>query len=768
MDFLKRNKSVLPLAIALTLIAAYYLFFLSDIILSPNSYMNSAWNDGIKNYYTFAYHTRYSGVSLHFEGMNFPYGEHVIYTDGMPLFGFLLAWIPFLKGHEVGALNLIMYVSVLIAAIIIWKILIRLKVEGWIAAAGVVGIILLSPQFFRLNGHYALSIMWIIPLIILQLLKLHETSQPLKQSWIISLIIFFLFFIHPYMGLMSLVFAALTALLFFVWRKFDLKTMLISVSILATSAVAFRVFLLLTDTHVNRTDKPSGLFDHFALPETVFVPYFSPFKKILEYFIPITNDQPFEGWGYIGISVILILLSTSVYFVWKMLRRKGGRPSKKIDPVKPIFAAAIIVLLFSMLIPLKWFPEDTIYRLKIFNQFRSVGRFSWVFYYVAGISAVVILQRAYENSKGFKQKLMMGAIFAFPLLSVVETYESFQFFSATLGKQKNIFKRDVLNENQEWKEVLSKIEKEKNAVLFPLPYFYLGTDHSNRDGTSEIQQVAFTMSYHSGIPMMSSMMSRTSVSEAISLFKLLVPGYNGETKIPGFSDKNVLLLTTNQAVDQYEEALIAAAKPLYQGKTVSLYKLNYSSYQSDQISEINRRIKSIVRSNLRHEDFKLSDSAFVEVKDFENEKSEHVFAGSGAWKVKKSAYSILSTIPSQGDCELEASFWYFKGKSGSYSGMVVVEEIDTLTNAGSWIYLTDANRFPIYSREWVLVEVPITMRKGPFKYNLFTVGNEKSIDYFYLDNLLIKTKGIDLYTQSVKWCPNGFESFNNVPFKRKD
>lgn len=751
---------------ALLCIFLYYLYFLSDVILSPNSYMNSAFEDGIKNYFTFAYHSAHSGVSLHFTGMNYPFGEHVIYTDGMPLLGFLLNWIPFLKGHEVGVLNVFMFGSVLIAACLIWKIFIKLKVSSWIAAAGVVGIILLSPQFFRFNGHYALSIMWVIPLIILHLLSLFESNQPIKRSLVLAMIVFFMFFIHPYMGLMSLVFAVLTVLMFFLWGKFNIRTTAFSLGILTSSAVLFKIFLFLTDNHVGRTNKPSGLFEHYAMPETIFVPYFSPFKSVLEWFIPVENGQPFEGWGYIGFSVILILLMAFTFWVIKMIRRKGGRRSKKEEPLKPIFTAAILVLLFSMLIPLKWFPEDFIYKLKIFNQFRSVGRFSWVFYYVAGIMSVLLLHNWYHKNRDLKRKFIILLIAAFPLFAVVETFESFTFFCSNIGKQKNLFLRENLKENKDWGQVLSCLEKERNAVLLPLPFFHVGSEHTFRVGTSEIQQMSYVMSYHSGLPLIASMMSRTSVSETISLFKLLAPGFNGPTKLKEISDKNLLILTSNQALDKYEQEILNASKLLYQGQKISLHKLNYALFEKQQLSKVKKQRDQLNDQFVEWRDFRLSDSSFFSAEGYESHKSEHVFAGSGALKVKKSVFTFLSTLASDGDRELEGSFWYYKGKTGLYNAMVIVEEIDTITKAGNWIHISDAKGFPVLREEWVLVEVPIIMKKGPYKYNLLIVGDEKSKEHFYIDNLFIREKNLNFSVQSDKWSPKGLELFNNVPFRQ--
>jgi len=41
--------------------------------------------DGAKNYYTVAYHIEHDSSYTWFNGMNYPYGEHAVYTDNQPL-----------------------------------------------------------------------------------------------------------------------------------------------------------------------------------------------------------------------------------------------------------------------------------------------------------------------------------------------------------------------------------------------------------------------------------------------------------------------------------------------------------------------------------------------------------------------------------------------------------------------------------------------------------------------------------------------------------
>lgn len=749
------------LAAAYISIAMYFLFFFSKIMLSPNTYLHSAEHDGIKNYYTFAYHTKHTGVSLHFKGMNQPFGEHVMYTDGQPLFGFLFGWMPFLDGYEIGLLNIFMYLSVFIGAYILWKIFKELSINDWIAAAGVIGIIILSPQFFRWKAHYALSYMWVIPLFILLLLRLYRKKEIKKYGSLLAISTLLIFLIHPYLGLMGLIFSSCSILFFTLWRRFSLAQMSLLLVILGSSAFVFRVFLKLTDLHEGRTTLPSGLYENYALPETVFVPYFSPFKRILEWVIPVKQGQPYEGWGYIGFAVILTILIYFVWWIFKKTRRISLEKNDSLQLISPLFFSSIAVLLFSMLIPIKWFPEEFIYKLGVLNQFRSLGRFSWVFYYMSGITAIVILNRFYTHLHGFRKKIVVVAIAMFPLLNAIEAVGGHQFFAPQIGGTKNLFRADLLDKDM--KDFVAKLKSQSASVILALPFYHVGSEHTFREGTGSIHQLSMLSSYHSGIPLINSFLSRTSIPETISIFKMLAPEGNDEKPLKGIDLSNILIICTNEPMDQYEQRLIDAAKCIHESKSGRIYRLNYLTYRKKLLSDQDRRITEATKSNIELEKMNVSDSTLLWVNSYEEQVSPNVFAGKGALMVEKPVYTFLATIEPQKDLELTASFWYYKGTSGLYNAMVIVEEIDTVSHSGQWINITDAHNYPIIRDEWVMVEVPFVVRSGPFRYNLLIKGNDDAKGQFFVDNLIIKQTGIDCVTRSSEWLHEQSLLFNNIP-----
>jgi len=758
-QFLER----IPLFAALLAIILFYSYFFGEALMSPNSYMHSAEHDGLKNYFTFSYHAANEGVSTDFTGMNYPFGENVIYTDNQPFIGFLVGWMPFLKGYEVGFLNLFMYFSVLFAAYILWKIFNQLNVNTWIAAAGIFAIIILSPQFFRLKAHYALSYMWVIPFTILLLLRFVQAENRLKYSILLFIFLSIVFLIHPYLGLMALIFAGTSVGLFFLFRKVNLKQAAISLSLVGGSALGFKLFLLLSDTHVDRTMQPSGLFENYAFLETVFVPYISPFKGILSTIFPILHEQPYEGWGYIGFATIIGLVALFLFWLKKLVLNRKKALEIFSHPVSILLLASIFVLLFSMLIPMKWFEEETIYKLGFLNQFRSLGRFSWVFYYTAGVSVVLGLNYLLKTTKVKWKILTWTFVIFFPILNGIEAFGMFEFFCPQIAKEKNLFR--IENLDADFKHLISVAKAQDVDAILPLPFYHVGSEHTFRIGTANSLHKSMVLSYHTGLPLMGSFLSRTSMSETISIFSLFTPSYFRKASIPSLKGKTLLIFYTKEIIDQYEVFVLSKGKLVYENETCALYKVNYDDLVRLNQTEVKKTIKELQIAALIVDRINVSDTTLFFSNNFEDSKSPFAYGGKGALQVEKAKYNFLADLCVEKDADMILRFWYHKGKDGLYNAMIFIEETDTIKKTGQWLNLTDAHNFPLIDNEWVLIEIPFHAKSGPYNYKAVIKGDDNAKGFYYIDNLTLCPASTLYYTKDSSWVKKGDLLYNNIPIR---
>lgn len=107
------NKSGLYAAIFI--VALFLLVFFWPVLRSPNSIPLGGSPDALKNYYTPWYHAKFDTSYVWFNGMNYPFGEHVTYTDCQPLVAnsirFISVNITDISDYTIGIVNLLMLFS---------------------------------------------------------------------------------------------------------------------------------------------------------------------------------------------------------------------------------------------------------------------------------------------------------------------------------------------------------------------------------------------------------------------------------------------------------------------------------------------------------------------------------------------------------------------------------------------------------------------------------------------------------------------------------
>ncbi|HCS21108.1 MAG TPA: hypothetical protein DIW47_11215 [Bacteroidetes bacterium] len=163
--------------------------FYADELSQPNEYYLSDAGDGLKNYYTLAYHQHYDSSFSHFGGMAYPYGEHIVFSDGQPALAFLLWLIPGLDFYTVGMLNLLMLLGVGLCAWILCKLFIRMGMTRGSSLFAAAAIALMSPQILRFSAHYALAYCFIVPWILYTAIIFVEKPSVKRSIWVFAAIL---------------------------------------------------------------------------------------------------------------------------------------------------------------------------------------------------------------------------------------------------------------------------------------------------------------------------------------------------------------------------------------------------------------------------------------------------------------------------------------------------------------------------------------------------------------------------------------------------
>lgn len=509
-----RNWGWIATAIGILAIILLY----TDVILHPDSFMFGAYGDSVKNYFTFAWHVRYDTNWLHFGGMNYPFGDHVCYTDGHPIVSLLLGHFGFVKQYPVGTLNMLMLLSQILGIFSVYLLLKELGLQRFVAAIGGLSMIWMQPTMFRMLGHFSLSHVWAIPFALYLLVKYWNSS---KSIWIASLAVYciFLFFLHPYYGMMVSLIPFCTGILDFTLNALYRKSLSRSGLFILSGILApafYLAFLKLTDTHPERPDKALGFLIHTSSIDDILVSSLPPFKHFMSQIIKVER-QNWEGSAYIGLATMLILVVFTGFQLYNF-KKAAINPD---NLFMRLLGAGIIILLFSFGFPFKYGFEQWLNYVPFIEQFRAPGRFAWVFFFIVVSFAFYILNSwciaLFRNGKRIMAfglpLLVFGVFFA-------EGYIPQTGMAIKAQKNKNTLTTEPQNEIR---TELKRIKGQNFEAIIPVPFFHYGTDYLFLSSDYGEQKLAYELAYHAGVPLMASSDPRASLIETRAVLNYFSP-----------------------------------------------------------------------------------------------------------------------------------------------------------------------------------------------------------------------------------------------------
>ncbi|MBC6612968.1 hypothetical protein H8B15_18750 [Hymenobacter sp. BT507] len=561
----------------------------------PTEYLLSPAGDGIKSYFALLYYVQIDH-GQQFTGMLYPYGELLTYTDGFPLLAWALkTWesvFGLSKASVVGALNLTILLSSLPATALLYAIMRRYRVGQLLAACAALLIVFLSPQWFRITGgHLTLALFFAVPLLwYLQLRLMHATTTRQRARWLAGYLLsaLLLALAHPYYLLHALLLPLATAAVQLVQqlgRRAQPWRMPLWLVLSGTLPVLlFRLWIGLIDSMADRPVNPYGFFVYHTNIASVFGPVIEPFAAVFA-FIFHTNAPIWEGYAYIGLPAVLGIGLLVVRGIDHLVRKRWLwilAPTLPNSLGTSLWAATLVLLFaagWPFILPsfsglIDWLPG--------LKQFRSLGRFAWIFYYVIGVVTVVQLWQLYRMLQQ-RRVGRLGVVLLSLLLLLWGLEAKYQVEAATHPLRDAQVATHFLSPDDNYAELLSKAghDPARFQALLPLPYYSLGSEKFDLGG-SEISVVeGFRAALNLRLPIIAGMMSRTSTTQALSLLQLFSSDLTPKSlpaQLP--SQRPLLVVASRQdALRPAETALLQrGAQQLLQTDRVTLYELPLTAF----------------------------------------------------------------------------------------------------------------------------------------------------------------------------------------------
>lgn len=748
-----------PVSLLLVISLALLFYFFGNVIVSPGKYFFAGGGDGIKNYYTPAWFVKYDSGN-HFSGMNYPFGEAVTYTDNQPLISWILQFISrhiiSISGEGViGILNLLMIFSFIPTILLLFLILRHYKLPDWYAILFSLIIGFFSPQLQRWGGHYSLSYMFFFPLTWWLVIHCFRRGGSILSWALLTACVTAFGFIHLYYLFISCSFILLYSILSAVLKTSDWKKCVTGLAAAFVPLIINLMYSYITDPSKDRVETPWGFFYYISSFKSIFLPNGEDFFRVPGNF-PSTAEAKWEGIAYVGIPGLFVL----IFLIIRLLRSGFKRKWKKI--LQPVMHekllvslwTAIFLLLYSMALPFRGHLEWLVDYLSYLKQFRSLGRFAWVFYYVFSVYSVYYLFMIYRMLRMHRLRafaasfiILLLTLSSFDVVTRLTHYRSILYGDKTAD---NFFADDNYSK---WLKASGYSPNEFQAIL-PLPFFNIGSEKILvNNGASAYE--AFKSSFNTGLPIATCMMSRTSVSQAMKTAQLLADSLIEKQVLKDYPNKKPLLVvSTKEQLSPSEEFIISKSKKIFENDFIKMFLLPLENLKPDYSFVRNYKATLDEEKNLPVETDS-SDNLIIQ-NSFENLQSEFVFAGKGA------NYLEQGTIPLyKGEMDeslvgvtQEFSVWVKVFKESESMPVLWYRQFDSSGNMIEEKDLSPGYSFDIIG-DWIRIPCLFTLREKNNVVEFYFEGNKIA-----LDELLIRPAGVNVICNKRS---DGSFFFNNIP-----
>ena len=757
----------------LILIISLLLFLrFPDFFQSPNTMVIEPYGDGHKAYTTIFYHAKYDKSYSHFEGMNYPYGEHVVPAATQPLLSnaikFVSNNIVDITDYTIAIVNFSILLTLLLSGFFLYLIFRELDLPHWYCILVAIALSFFAPQFVRFKAHYGLAHMETLPILIYLMMRF-DVRRGIARSFWIAMWLFLISQIHFYFFAIMVFTISFYFLFDFTrkwpWKKLHKYALHYGIQVILP-LIFFFFWMYYDDPVTDRTDAPWGFFHYRAYLEGIFTsmaePHFQWFSKNV---IEIRSIGT-EGRAYIGLCAMVVLLILLVQWARKLFKEPFLQIESKYTPfLNRMFYAALCILLFSLGLP---FVIPGLEGLLDFTgpirQFRSIGRFAWVFYYVMNIIAFFWLYRKADalNSKAWKTVLLTLALG----LLIYETYH----FS--LSKDIKLDKIDEMQAGQKYTDGL-QIDYDKYQAVLTVPHYNIGSDNFWWHLGGFIAQKSLTLSMQTGLPVTSAMLTRTSLSHTYNQIQLVTEPYRLPPILDAYPNDKPLLMAWDENTFQKEKERYAhlqeGALLLYEKEPLRLYELPLETFQK----RIDQR-KQIWQLEMEAVDTLYAVDGFLSTEatknftylNFDDQAADQTYLGNGAFQGTMNTQNVIfdGAIPQQQtDSSYTLSFWMFlRSDLNPRSKLSWVEykpDDSTVlqehkTEARYWTKVFDSNG-------WVLLETNLKLKSADSHLKLTIQNDPLGKEALFVDELLIQPKGQDLYKKQVeflwknnRWFPN--------------
>jgi hypothetical protein len=752
----------------------------------PNAVMFGESPDGFKNYMTSTWHVVHDSSYVHYCGMGYPFGEHVLFTDNQPILSAAMQWwsrhVADVRGQTVGLINLFQVLSLLLGVGVVFLLLRKLHLPVWYAGLVALGIVFLSPQYNRFDGHFGLSHTWVLPMLLLLLCRYEERTSRRYQSLLIGILVWFAGQLHFYnFGVSALflgIYTGFQILFNFNWTNIWRRASHLAVMVLLPFAL-LNVWVHWSDYLPDRPASPYGFTTYIGYWEGVFLPYenFPLYQWIDKNIIPIRRID-YEAQAYAGVVAF-------VFTLWLLLKRRFRMFEPSWDEaayhrvhkryLKGIFATGFTLLLFGCGFPfavkgLEWMADY----LGPFRQFRGLGRFTWAFYYVINVVAFYVLWNRSVRFRGFFKAEKPAASGDAAPASGVGRFPQFRWAIALLPLAILCWEAFYFQKHKALKispnfalpavaapapdHWLRKVDFKQFQALMPLPYYHIGSENIWLDMHYPLYRKVQVTALQTGVPDMGVNMSRYSVGRMVKSMQWALSPCQVPALIAQLPDNRpVALMIEPEKWDEVQvnyPHLVQKATPVYDGpklKILALVPDSVRAWVAENTRNVSAEMDRVATFPARGGWRTTAESGWFHSQRFDSlTTAQHIFQGSGAYEGTMSDTTWIWNAPMPRG-HYFISLWLKVDQDMGMTHELKIFE-NSLADGHEVFFAHEGLRFHLKTivNGWALFDLPFHVRDDGSRMRLFL--QKKGVHApFWLDEVLIKSSSFGIYRREPGW-----------------
>lgn len=721
----------IPWLAGISMVLAVLLYaFYGDAFLHPGEYLFGIGGDGLKAYSTLSWQLIYGSGTWH-ELYMYPHGTHLMLTDANPLLAGVLTmgkWfgVTYTPENIVTIINSLLFWGMFPAIWFTFLIGRNLDLPPWYAATIAILCLGLSPQLYRLTGHFSLAQFWAAPMLwwILLRWKEHRYSWQMLSLYFLSATA--LAFIHPYLGMLCGGFLIMFTVV--AWKRDkSFQTLRLSSKILFLF-IAFLPIIILsswqsitTPEAIDSVKYPFGFRFYRAGFESIFIANDGPIREFIDSFLRIRHYN-MEGFAYVGLTGLMVLIFLAVSFGIRKIKADSSLISYwQLAPaaLQHSVIAAVLILIPAMVIPVNWIPflEDYLGPLR---QFRSPGRLAWIFYQIYFLFAAWIL---YSLAKRIKESNRPAWLAILVLLigcglwamegSIMLSNSS----KSILGQAR----KDVPEWNIDWQTELQKLSigKKTHQAIITLPFFMHGSEKIYR-GNWYSERYGHLVAVKTGIPIVNNFAARASLRQTEEALQLISSQIIDRKYSRHLTDERPFLLLLHAESDLLpgEQWMLSQSRKKGSIGEIGVYEIHPDSLD---------RNESLV-SQIRQMPDLLSGKAYVEEGFGDIFQAAPGDAAKSCNRWDRLIWEEKLTIPEES--QVEVSIWIKIDRESDYLPDLVVKQFDGEKLVSQQKIVTQAT--PDVWGGWAIARDTISLRS----YHTTIESNTKSVTY---DRLMIRS-----------------------------